>query len=26
VKTAISVPDATVERATHKARALGMSR
>jgi hypothetical protein len=26
VKTAISIPDATFERATHKAHALGMSR
>jgi hypothetical protein len=26
VKTAISIPDATFERAEHKARALGMSR
>jgi Ribbon-helix-helix protein, copG family len=26
VKTAISIPDATFERATHKAQALGMSR
>jgi len=26
MKTAISIPDATFERATHKAQALGMSR
>ena len=26
MKTAISIPDATFERATHKARTLGMSR
>lgn len=26
MKTAISIPDATFERATHKAKALGMSR